>query len=225
MVYGITDIIINEESISKINGEKSELHDKTSYSLENIKKKYLVSDGINLVDIMNSPYVDFINTCSNDIIEIFDLLGIEASRQILIDEIISVVDHAGEYINLRHIELLCDVMTSKGSLTSINRQGIKRGDVGPLAKCSFEDTTDQLIKAGIFAERDNLKGVSSNIMMGQKIKSGTGMCDIYLDEEEMYSYNISKEESYYENENNIDTLLNIIEEGDCQEEDFKFSFE
>ena len=224
-IYGITDIIITEESISKINDEKSELHDKTSYSLENIKKKYLVSDGINLVNIMNSPYVDFINTCSNDIIEIFDLLGIEASRQILIDEIISVVDHAGEYINLRHIELLCDAMTSKGSLTSINRQGIKRGDVGPLAKCSFEDTTDQLIKAGIFAERDNLKGVSSNIMMGQKIKSGTGMCDIYLDEEEMYSYNISKEESYYENENNIDTLLNINEEGDCQEEDFKFSFE
>ena len=62
-------------------------------------------------------------------------------------------------------------------------------------------------------------------MMGQKIKSGTGMCDIYLDEEEMYSYNISKEETYYENENNIDTLLNIIEDGDCQEEDFKFSFE
>ena len=224
-IYGITDIIITEESISKINDEKSELHDKTSYSLQSIKKKYLVSDGINLVDIINSPYVDFINTSSNDIIEIFDLLGIEASRQILIDEIISVVDHAGEYINLRHIELLCDVMTSKGSLTSINRQGINRGDVGPLAKCSFEDTTDQLIKAGIFAERDNLKGVSSNIMMGQKIKSGTGMCDIYLDEEEMYNYNISKDETYYENETNIDNLLNIIEEGDCQGVDFKFSFE
>ena len=116
-------------------------------------------------------------------------------------------------------------MTSKGTLVSINRQGIKRGDVGPLAKCSFEDTTDQLIKAGIFSEKDNLKGVSSNIMMGQKIKSGTGMCDIYLDEQEMYSYNISKDNTYYENENNIDNLLNINEEGDCKEEDFKFSFE
>ena len=41
----------------------------------------------------------------------------------------------------------------------------------------------------------NLKGVSSNIMMGQKIKSGTGICDMYLDEEEMYSYNVS-DESY-----------------------------
>ena len=224
-IKNITDIIISEENISKVNDEKSELHDKNSYVLKNIKNKYLVSDGINLVNIMNSPYVDYINTHSNDIIEIFNVLGIEAGRQVLIDELVSVVDHAGEYINLRHIELLCDVMTSKGSLTSINRQGIKRGDVGPLAKCSFEDTTDQLIKAGIFSERDNLKGVSSNIMMGQKIQSGTGMCNIYLDEEEIYSYNISKEDYYHENEDNIDNLLNIEEEGECTEGDFKFSFE
>lgn len=224
-IKNITDIIISEESVSKINDEKSVLHDKSSYSLESIKKKYLVSDGINLVDIMNSPYVDYMNTHSNDIIEIFNVLGIEAGRNILIEEMVSVVDHAGEYINLRHIELLCDVMTSKGTLTSINRQGIKRGDVGPLAKCSFEDTTDQLIKAGIFSERDNLKGVSSNIMMGQRIKSGTGICDIYLDEEEMYSYGASKDDTHFEDEDDIDNLLDVEEEGDCKEEDFKFSFE
>jgi DNA-directed RNA polymerase II subunit RPB1 len=224
-IPNITDIIITEENVSKINDEKSEIHNKFSYSLESEKKKCLVSDGINLVDIMNSPYVDYINTHSNDIIEIFNILGVEAGRQVLRDEIVSVVDHAGEYINIRHIELLCDVMTSKGELTSINRQGIKRGDVGPLAKASFEDTTDQLIKAGIFSERDNLKGVSSNIMMGQRIKSGTGICDIYLDEEEMYTYNTTKEELLYENEDNIDNLLNIQEEGDCKEVDFKFSFE
>ena len=224
-IENITDIIISEESVIKINDEKSLIHNKNSYDTIMEKEKKLISDGVNLINIMNSPYVDYINTYSNDIIETCNVLGIEAGRKILIDEIVSVVDHAGEYINLRHIELLCDVMTSKGSLTSINRQGIKRGDVGPLAKCSFEDTTDQLIKAGIFSERDTLKGVSSNIMMGQRIKSGTGICDIYLDEEEMYTYNSSKNEILYENEDNIDNLLDIVEEGDCKEEDFKFSFE
>ena len=224
-IKNITDIIITEENITKINDEKSEIHKNKAYEIINETNKLLVSDGINIIKVMNSPYVEYINTFSNDIIEMSNVLGIEAGRRILIDEILSVVDHAGEYINLRHIELLCDVMTSKGSLTSINRQGIKRGDVGPLAKSSFEDTTDQLIKAGIFSERDNLKGVSSNIMMGQRIKSGTGICDIYLDEEEMYNYNISKEEVLYKNENNIDNLLDVVEEGDCKEEDFKFSFE
>ena len=50
------------------------------------------------------------------------------------------------------LKFYCDVMTNKGYLTAINRQGINRGDVGPLAKCSFEDTTDQLMKAALFGE-------------------------------------------------------------------------
>tara|TARA_B110000285_G_scaffold234836_1_gene313266 strand:+ start:2134 stop:6708 length:4575 start_codon:yes stop_codon:yes gene_type:complete len=226
-IPNITDVIVGELSESKVNDETSTIHQKDSYSMTTEKKNILISDGINLVEVMNSPYVDYINTHSNDIIEIFNVLGVEAGRQVLIDEIVDVIDHAGEYINLRHIELLCDVMTSRGILTSINRQGIKRGDIGPLAKCSFEDTTDQLIKAGIFSEKDNLKGVSSNIMMGQRIKSGTGMCEIYLDEEEMYKYNelSDSDNTYYENEDNIDNLLDVQEEGDCTDSDFKFSFE
>jgi DNA-directed RNA polymerase II subunit RPB1 len=226
-ITNITDIIVSELSKSKVNDEKSMIHQKDSYTLKTHTEKILVSDGINLVEVMNSPYVDYINTHSNDIIEIFDILGIEAGRRVLMDEMVDVIDHAGEYINLRHIELLCDVMTSRGILTSINRQGIKRGDIGPLAKCSFEDTTDQLIKAGIFFEKDNLKGVSSNIMMGQRIKSGTGICDIYLDEEEMYKHiELSESDNtHYEDEDNIDNLLEVEEDGDCIDNNFKFSFE
>jgi len=226
-ISNITNIIISEESKSKINDESRIIHEKETYSLKTETSKLLISDGVNLVELMNSPYVDYINTYSNDIIEIFEVLGVEAGRRILIDEMVDVIDHAGEYINLRHMELLCDVMTSRGVLTSINRQGIKRGDVGPLAKCSFEDTTDQLIKAGIFSEKDNLKGVSSNIMMGQRIKSGTGMCDIYLDEEELYKYNelSQTDNTYHENEEDIDKLLEDEEEGECINNDFKFSFE
>ena len=51
-----------------------------------------------------------------------------------------------------------------------------------LAKCSFEETTDQLFKASIFGELDNLSGVSSNIMMGQIPPCGTGDSEIIIDE-------------------------------------------
>ena len=89
------------------------------------------------------------------------------------------------YINSRHVDLLCDTMTSKGFLTAINKQGITKGNIGPLAKCSFEDTTNQLIKASIFGEKDNLTGVSSNIMLGQTIPSVTGFTELLLDEEQL----------------------------------------
>jgi DNA-directed RNA polymerase II subunit RPB1 len=194
----------------------------------------LETDGINLLNIFNSEYVDFINTYSNDIIEIFDVLGIEAARNMLIEEITSVMSDAS-YINNRHIHLLCDIMTNKGYLTSINRQGINRGDIGPLAKCSFEDTTDQLIKASIFGEKDKLNGVSSNIMMGQVINAGTGLCNIMLDEEkliqEMKDIDLTQEDFIEISDNNINALLNIdgkeLVDGDdddyCNDDDLEFS--
>ena len=126
-------------------------------------------------------------------------------------------------------------MTNKGILTAINRQGINRGDIGPLAKCSFEDTTDQLIKAGLFGEKDKLNGVSSNIMLGQVIKAGTGMCNIYLDEEKLIREldNISStKEDYLEISNkNINNLLKIDSEEEdsdddyCGEDNFSFSID
>ena len=123
-------------------------------------------------------------------------------------------------------------MTNKGILTAINRQGINRGDIGPLAKCSFEDTTDQLLKAGIFGEKDKLNGVSSNIMMGQTIKAGTGMCDILLDEqkliEEMQNISLTTDDFISVTDTNIDNLLkddsDEEEEDDfCSDENFELS--
>ena len=218
-IKNINGIIINEKKENiKINHETI------------LKDKYfLETDGTNLIEILNNKYIDINNTLSNDIIEMISIFGIESARNRLFEEINEVADHAGEYINPRHIELLCDVMTSTGELYSINRQGIKDGDVGPLAKASFENTTEELIKAGIFSEKDELLGVSSNIMLGQIIKSGTGYCDVLLDEEHLISSLKDmgeKEEEYVDiDESNIDVLLEKEEEGDCSEDNFKFSYE
>ena len=121
-------------------------------------------------------------------------------------------------------------MTNKGVLTPINRQGINRGDVGPLAKCSFEDTTDQLMQAALFGEKDKLQGVSSNIMMGQVIKSGTGMCDILLDEEklisEMNSIDLTKDDFIEMDEQNSGSLLEDSDSDEyCSDESFGFSID
>jgi len=203
---------------------------KVDHELQTVSNYKLETEGTNLCGLFNNEYIDPYNTVSNDIIEIYELLGIEAVRNIIVSEIESVAE--GHYINKRHIELLCDCMTNKGILFSINRQGIKRGANGPLAKSSFEDTTDQLIKSSIFSERDNLNGVSANIMLGQLINSGTGLCDILLDEEKIIS-NLNdmkdigdNEEEFMEiDETNIDILMDVEEQGLCNDDDFKFSYE
>jgi len=220
-IKGITNIVMSEKNTYM--KENDEIVQKKPWVLE--------TDGVNLLELFNSPFVDFTRTYSNDILEVYKVLGVEAARNLLIEEITSVMSDAS-YINNRHIDLLCDIMTNKGYLTAINRQGINRGDTGPLAKCSFEDTTDQLIKAGIFGEKDKLNGVSSNIMMGQTIKAGTGMCNILLDErkllEQMSDINLTKDDFMEVSDNNINALLHDEEEDEvydenCLDEDFEMS--
>ena len=192
---------------------------------QEVKTWVLETDGVNILEILNSKYVDPTRTLSNDIHEINNTFGIEAAREALIEMMEELFE---EYINLRHIGLLSDIMTNKGILTPINRQGINVGDTGPLGKCSFEDTTDQLIKAGIFGEVDHLQGVSSNIMLGQLIKSGTGLCDILLDEEKLVQEmgNISEtiEDFIHISEENIDSLLDVDDDDEyCDDDSFNFS--
>jgi len=180
---------------------------------------------------MTSVYTDESRCISNDVIEIYKVLGIEAARTYLIESITDVVAHEGEYINNRHIELLCDAMTSRGILIPVNRQGVNTGDVGPLARSSFENTTDQLIKASIFSETDHLSGVSSNIMLGQQIKAGTGLSDIFLDEThlmEMLSSKASDDHDYgLLDEHSVEGyMMGEERNGDgCDLDDFRFSFE
>ena len=152
---------------------------------ENKEEWILNTSGINLLEIWNSSNVDYTKTHSNDIYEMYEMLGIEAARIVLLNEIRDVIESSGNYVNYRHLSLLCDIMTNKGSLMSIDRFGINRGNIGPLAKCSFEETTDQLFKASIFGEIDMLNGVSSNIMMGQIPPCGTGDSEIVIDESKL----------------------------------------
>ena len=221
------------ENITNIVMSQIDYNKKENNELINTKQWLLESDGTNLIDIIANEYIDPNTTISNDIIEIYELLGIEAARNILVNEIKGVVEYEGSYINNRHIELLCEVMTSTGRLISINRQGIQRGDIGPLAKCSFEDTTDMLIKAGIFGEMDKLNGVSSNIMMGQKIHAGTNNCEILIDEyklmEQLKNMNRNNEDLNDINEiteTNIDKLFDHDsdqDDSDCDYDNFSFA--
>jgi len=173
-VSKITKVVKIPTNISK--------YDKNTMSIQVDKKWVLETAGTNMLDVLGLKEVDAVRTVSNDINEIYELFGIEAARQALYNELNSVISDAGLYVNYRHIALLVDTMTNKGYLLSIDRHGINRADIGPFAKCSFEETTDMLIKAGIFAEVDRINGVSANIMLGQIAPAGTGDTEILIDE-------------------------------------------
>ncbi len=146
-----------------------------------IENHYVLdTDGSNFLEVMNHPAVDGKRLVSTHVHDIFENLGVEATRQVLLNEISELFEEAG--VNFRHLGLLCDVMTRAGRLMSVDRYGINKNDIGPLAKASFEETERILLRAAIFGEVDPITGVSANIMMGQAIRGGTSFSQVLLDE-------------------------------------------
>jgi DNA-directed RNA polymerase II subunit RPB1 len=145
-----------------------------------IDQYLLDTDGTNFVSIMTHPYIDGNSLYSTNLYDIFDQLGIEATRTVLYTEILNLFNRKD--INYRHLGLLCDIMTHGGRPMSVDRYGINKMDNGPLAKASFEETEKVLKSAALFGEMDPVTGVSANIMMGQPIRAGTAFTQILLDE-------------------------------------------
>ena len=193
-------------------------YDHNTMSIESNKKWVLETAGTNMSEVLGLKEVDPVKTVSNDINEIYELFGIEAARQALYNELNGVISDAGLYVNYRHIALLVDTMTNKGYLLSIDRHGINRADIGPFAKCSFEETTDMLIKAGIFAEVDKINGVSANIMLGQIAPAGTGDTQILIDEWKLQEASLSQKTAQDEITSAYDTFDELNNSTEFQDE-------
>jgi DNA-directed RNA polymerase II subunit RPB1 len=165
-----------------------------------IEEYVLDTDGSNILEVITHPMVDAHRVYTTDVYDVLSILGIEAARSILLSEITGLFEEVG--LNFRHLGLLCDVMTRGGRLMSIDRYGINKNDIGPLAKASFEETEKILLKAALFSEVDPITGVSANIMTGQPIRGGTAFSQIMLDEAAMLRVQKGLPQSVVENEEN-----------------------
>jgi DNA-directed RNA polymerase beta' subunit len=127
--------------------------------------------------VLAHPAVDMTKTLSNNVWDIYHTLGVEAVRQYMIDEFSKIM----EGINVCHVMLLVDKMTNGGTIASISRYTMRREETGVLGKCSFEETLDNLLSAGIYGQQEPTQGVSASIICGKRARIGTGLCDIAID--------------------------------------------
>ena len=186
------DDLLSNIVLRGVSGIENVLPRKLNNMVSKIDGKYEKKDtwvldttGSNLLETLGLDYIDSVRTHSNDIREMFDVLGIEAARQVIHDEIVDVLEFSGAYANYHHLSLLCDRMTTKKGLVSIFRTGLFSDDIGPIAKSTFEVHTEVLLDAARFGEVDNMRGVSANVMCGQPGYYGTNAFQLVLDMNEM----------------------------------------
>jgi len=140
----------------------------------------LYTEGSNLRKVMKVKGVDARRTVTNNIYEIYEVLGIEAARNAVIREAISTLEEQGLEVNIRHIMLVADVMTADGELRQIGRHGVAGEKQSILARAAFEMTVNNLLEAAVRGDVDMLKGITENIIVGQPIKLGTGDVELVL---------------------------------------------
>ncbi|MEA4956187.1 MAG: DNA-directed RNA polymerase subunit A'' [Methanobrevibacter sp.] len=138
------------------------------------------TEGSNLGDILKIDGVDGVRTTTNDIHEIETVLGIEAARNSIINEALRTLEEQGLSVDVRHIMLVADMMTSEGIVRSIGRHGISGEKASVLARAAFEETGKHLLRASIRGEIDKLTGIIENIIIGQPIPLGTGSVGVVM---------------------------------------------
>jgi len=172
--------------------------------------------GTNMIDILALDYIDSNRTFSNDIIEVFDVFGIEAARQTIYNELSEVIEFDGTYVNFHHLSMLCDRMTYTFKLISIFRHGINNDNIGPIAKASFEETPEMFLKAARHAELDTMRGVSANVMCGQEGMFGTNAFQVVLDLEEMRKLDETIQAENFNEDDAIEQMFGGVENPDDQ---------
>lgn len=139
-------------------------------------EEYIVlTSGTNLKDVLDLPEVDGSRTFSNDVHETFEVLGVEAARQLIINEVFKVIEEQGLNIDIRHIMLVADIMCVSGTMKGITRYGVVSEKASVLARASFETPIKHIINAALEGEIDHLTSVVENVMINQPVPLGTGL--------------------------------------------------
>ena len=170
--------------------------------------------GTNLLDVLGLDFIDNKRTVSNDIVEIYNVLGIEAARQAIYNELVEVVEFDGTYINFHNYSVLVDRMTYTEKLISIFRHGINNDNIGPIAKASFEETPEMFLRAARHAELDTMRGISANVMCGQEGLFGTAAFQVVLDIEELQKLEAASEYRPMNADDEVDKFFGTVTDPD-----------
>ena len=131
--------------------------------------------GTNLKKIIELKEIDKDKIVSNDLYEVAEVFGIEAARQLIINEIKEVLNTQGLDIDIRHLELVADAMTNIGEVKGVTRMGIIAQKSSILARATFETPVKQFVNASIKGNEDKLSSVIENIILNQPVPIGTGL--------------------------------------------------
>lgn len=126
---------------------------------------------------LSNPFINFDNIYTNNISQIFEIYGIEAARNAIIEEIHRVFSTYHIEVDERHLSLIADSMTLSGCVRGLNRLEM-RHQTEELLKASFESACTSLAAGALPSGFDSLRAPAGAVTVGQYPSQGTGSFDL-----------------------------------------------
>jgi DNA-directed RNA polymerase subunit A" len=169
------------EEVTRVVIRKERVDEDRVEALGREEEFVLYTEGSAFGDVLDIEGVDASRTTCNNIHEIYRNLGVEAAREAIIEETMDTLEEQGlDDVNVRHLMLVSDIMTNRGTIESIGRHGISGSKESVLARAAFEVTVNHLLDAAIHGEADDLNGVIENVIVGKPVAVGTGDVDLRM---------------------------------------------
>ena len=181
------EFTISADSPAEVQKIKNRLVRKKLRGVKDMRRAYIrklgeeyviYAEGSNIKELIKIPGVDASRITTNDIYQIGEAFGIEAARNAIIEDAMTVLRDQDLNVDIRHIMLVADRMTITGRIQAVGRQGISGSKGSVLARAAFEETEKHILNAALHNEIDPLAGVAENIIVGQPIPVGTGTVEL-----------------------------------------------
>ena len=179
----LTDLDLN--SLYKLKNDIKEARVKGVKGISQVipikkgEEYFITATGSNFKKIVELEFVDRTRTITNDVYELSEVLGIEAARQHIVNEIkTEIIDNQGLALDMRHLLLIADTICASGIVKGMTRYGTVRDKGSALVRATFENTMKHLTGASITGEKDDIVSVIDNVMINQPIMMGTGFPEL-----------------------------------------------
>lgn len=181
--------VIKSSSSKVINDVVSKFKKKKVLGVKGIKNSYVAklngkyvvyTEGSNLREVLDADIdeIDKSHIKTNSLFQIYECLGIEATRNAIVNGMLEVMREQRIDVDVRHLMLVADTMCFNGYPEGVGRGGVVEHKQSFIARAAFEETEKHLLNAAKRKELDPLTGVAENIAIGQIVKIGTGRVEL-----------------------------------------------
>jgi hypothetical protein len=139
------------------------------------RQRYCVTTlGSNLMEIFALPWVDKRHTTTNDQMEVYNELGIDAACRCIEEELVQIMMSNTASVIRKYVRIISNTICRTGMPCALTFAGMTNSNTSILKLATFERSLESFTRAAMNGHVDSLRGTSEALVVGKPVNLGTG---------------------------------------------------